>query len=62
MGTYMNGQGATLDETFVAITPGANIGTVIGVDAVVSDEVGLAIELLYIGHGGQYMHTRMIAS
>ncbi len=57
MSTYMNGQGAALDETFVAITPGANIGTVVGVDAVVSDEVGLAIELLSICHGGQYMQT-----
>lgn len=52
MGTYMNRQCAALDEALVAITPGANVGTVVGVDAVMSDEVRLAIELLHIGHGG----------
>lgn len=46
MGTYMDGQGAALDETLVAVTPGADVWTVIGVYAIVSDEVGLAIELL----------------
>ncbi|KAI4172613.1 MAG: hypothetical protein LQ343_003460 [Gyalolechia ehrenbergii] len=51
MGTYMDGEGAALDEALVAITPSADVRTVIGVYAVVSDEVGLAIELLQIGAG-----------
>ncbi|KAL8934612.1 MAG: hypothetical protein Q9211_005139 [Gyalolechia sp. 1 TL-2023] len=51
MGTYMDGEGAALDEALVAVTPSADVGTVIGVDAEVSDEVGLAIELLQIGAG-----------
>lgn len=47
MGTYMDGEGATLDEALITVTPSADVGTVIGVYAVVSDEVGLAIELLW---------------
>lgn len=43
---YVNGQSAALDEALVAVTPGANVRTVIGVYTVVPDEVGFAIELL----------------
>lgn len=46
MGTYMDSQGAALNEAFVAVTPGADVRTVIGMYAVVPDEVGLAVELL----------------
>lgn len=46
VGTYVDGEGATLDKALVTVTPSADVRTVIGVYAVVSDEVGLAIELL----------------
>lgn len=35
----MDGQSAALDETLVAIAPGANVWTVIGVYSVMPDEV-----------------------
>ena len=56
MGTYMDGQSAALDEAFVAITPGADVGAVVGVYAEVSDEVGFAIELLQ--RCGDWVSTR----
>ena len=46
MSTYVDCESAALDEAFVAVAPGANVGTVIGMDAKVPDEVGFAIELL----------------
>ena len=46
VGTDMDSQGAALDETLVAVSPSADVWTVIGVYAIVSDEVRLAIEFL----------------
>ena len=46
MGTDVDGQGAALDETLVAMTPSTDIRTIVGVYAFMSDEVRLAIELL----------------
>lgn len=48
VGTDVNGQGTALDEALVAITPGTDVRTVIGVYAIVPDEVRLAIELLQV--------------
>lgn len=44
MSPDMNGQGAALDETLVATLDGAVIGSLIGMDALMSGEVGLAIK------------------
>ncbi|KAL8833722.1 MAG: hypothetical protein Q9170_004121 [Blastenia crenularia] len=49
MSTNMDGERAALDEAFVAISPGADVGTVIGVYAIMPDQVRLAIELLQKG-------------
>lgn len=46
MGPDMDGQSTALDEAFVAVAPGADVGTVVGMYAGMPDEVGLAIELL----------------
>lgn len=46
MSTYVDCESAALDEAFVAVAPGANVGTVIGMYAKVPDEVGFTIELL----------------
>lgn len=46
MGPYMDGQSTALDEAFIAVAPGADVGTVIGMYAEMPDEVGFAIELL----------------
>lgn len=46
MCTYVDGQGTTLDEALVTISPSAYVGSVIGVNPIVSDEIGLAIERL----------------
>lgn len=61
MGTYMDRQSAALNETLVAVAPGANVGSVIGVYAIMSDEVGLAIELLH-GEANRSAHRYMAAS
>ena len=42
----MNGQGAALDKTLVAVLDGAVVGSLIGMYSVVSTEVRLAIERL----------------
>ena len=46
VGTYVNSESAALDKALVAISPGTDVRSVIGVDSIMSDEVGLAIECL----------------
>lgn len=40
----MHGQGTALNETLVAVGDSALVGPLIGVDAIMATEVGLAIE------------------
>lgn len=49
MGTYVDGKGTALDEALIAISPSAYVGSVVGMNPIVSDEIGLAIERLREG-------------
>lgn len=46
MGADVNGQGTALDEALTASWDGARVGTLVGVDSVVSLKVRLAVEAL----------------
>lgn len=44
VGPRVHGQRAALDETLVAVLDGAMVGSLVGVDAIMATEIGLAVE------------------
>lgn len=47
MGADVNGQGTALDEALTASWDGARVGTLVGVNSVVSLKIRLAVEALF---------------